>query len=290
LHFLIYIISFPVLFIISRLPFLLFYLISDILSFFLRNIFRYRKKIIEKNISQAFPDLGFNEKLKIKKKFYTHMCDLFLEIIKSMGMSKKEMTSRFKIKNIDVLNQFENLNKSCFIMCGHYSSWEWMMSLGYHINHPGIGIYTPLANPYFDKLIQKIRRKHNAFLLSRHEAFDNIIRNERLNNHAVYGFASDQSPSPTKNSYWRKFMGIKVPVFTGAERLSIKLNIPLVFADINRIKRGHYEVEFILLSNEPKSTKENEITNTFTDLVEKQIRKDPSQYLWSHNRFKHAIK
>ena len=258
------------------------------MSFFLQFILNYRKKIIRKNLSLVFPDMDKKEKIILEKKAYRHMSDLFLEIIKSLGMSKKEMTKRFKFKNIEILKKFENHNRSCFVLCGHYSSWEWTVSLGYHIKNQAIGIYTPLENPYFDKLVQKIRKKHNGLILSRYHTIESITENERNNYKAVYGFASDQSPKIRKDSYWRTFMGIKVPVFTGAERLAKKLNIPIVFADIKRIKRGYYVAEFKILSKNPINSKPYQITDKYIELVENQIKLDPSEYFWSHNRFKHT--
>ena len=283
-----YYLVFPILFVISRLPFPVFYLLSDSVCFVLYHVFGYRKEVVRSNIHLAFPKMSPTERDAIEKKFYRHLCDLFLEFIKSMGMSKKEMLKRFKVKNIEVLTQFEKENRSAFIMCGHYASWEWMMSLGYHMKHLGYGIYRPIKNPYFDRLIKRIRSRHDAFMIPQKTAAETIRRREQKEIHAVYGFASDQSPRPTPKSYWRTFLGIEVPVYTGAERLARELNIPVVFGDIKRIKRGFYELEFKLLSDQPQNTKENEITDLYTTWLEDQIRRDPSQYFWTHKRFKNA--
>ena len=106
----------------------------------------------------------------------------------------------------------------------------------------------------------------------------------------VYGFASDQSPRPKPKTYWRPFLGVKVPVFSGAELIAKEFDFGVVYAKINRVKRGYYEVHFELISDRPKKTRLNEITDTFTELLEQDIYCDPSQYLWTHNRFKHIDK
>ena len=85
-------------------------------------------------------------------------------------------------------------------------------------------------------------------------------------------------------------MGVEVPVFTGGERMAKKFDLPVVFAHINREKRGHYSIDISLITDQPKTMKENEITDRFTEILENQIRKDPSQYFWTHNRFKHMGK
>lgn len=287
---LIYYLSFPLLWIISRLPFAVFYLLSDVVCFILYRLIGYRKTVVQGNLKIAFPDLAPTELLQIEKKFYTHLCDLFLEIIKSMGMRKEEMLQRFQVKNIEVLKTFEEQNRSIFLVCGHYASWEWMMSLGYHIKHKGYGIYRPISNPYFDALIKRIRSRHDAYMIPQKESVSIIKNKEDSGELGIYGFASDQSPRPKPLTYWRSFLGVHVPVYNGAERLAIELDVPVVFAKIKRVKRGYYELEFKTLTDQPKSLKKNEITDLFTEWLEAQIKEDPSQYFWTHKRFKYAKK
>ena len=276
--------------IISRLPFAVFYLLSDVVCFILYRLIGYRKSVVQGNLKIAFPDLAPTELLQIEKKFYTHLCDLFLEIIKSMGMRKEEMLERFQVKNIEVLKTFEEQNRSIFLVCGHYASWEWMMSLGYHIKHKGYGIYRPISNPYFDALIKRIRSRHDAYIIPQKESVSIIKNKEDSGELGIYGFASDQSPRPKPLTYWRSFLGVHVPVYNGAERLAIELDVPVVFAKIKRVKRGYYELEFKTLTDQPKSLKKNEITDLFTKWLEAQIKEDPSQYFWTHKRFKYAKK
>lgn len=276
--------------IISRLPFPVFYRFSDLVCFILYRLIGYRKTVVQGNLKIAFPDLAPTELLQIEKKFYTHLCDLFLEIIKSMGMRKEEMLKRFQVKNIEVLKTFEEQNRSIFLVCGHYASWEWMMSLGYHIKHKGYGIYRPISNPYFDALIKRIRSRHDAYMIPQKESVSIIKNKEDSGELGIYGFASDQSPRPKPLTYWRSFLGVHVPVYNGAERLAIELDVPVVFAKIKRVKRGYYELEFKTLTDQPKSLKKNEITDLFTEWLEAQIKEDPSQYFWTHKRFKYAKK
>lgn len=282
-----FLVLYPFLLLISLLPFSILYILSNIISFTLFYIIGYRRKMIKKNLRLSFPNLNINERNKIERKFYTHMCDIFLEMIKSMTISLSSINNRFRVNNMELLTQFPKNNRSVIIICGHYASYEWMLFLANDFGVSTYGIYTPLSNQYFDKLVKKIRVKHNAYLISRYHTIDTIRKHQDSNHRAVYGFAADQSPYPKKKTYWRSFMGNKVPVFTGAERLAIEHNIPVVYADIKRVDRGFYEVDFKLISDFPKETKKHEITDIFFNLLEESINRDPSQYLWSHNRYKH---
>ena len=286
----IYFLSYPIIYLIASIPFSVLYIFSDFIRWIVYHIIGYRKKIVRFNLRKAFPDKSDEDLKWIEKRFYKHFCDITLEAFKSFKMSSSEMQKRMIFKNMEILTQFEKENRSAIIMCGHYSSWEWMLSVGYHMQSPGYGIYTPIMNPYFSELIIKIRKIHQAELLSRYGAIESIKKRHQEGEIAVYGFASDQSPRPKPKSYWRTFLGVKVPVFVGAELVAKEFDFGVVYAKINRVKRGFYEVDFELITDTPKETRLNKITDTFTEWLEQDVYCDPTQYLWTHNRFKHADK
>jgi KDO2-lipid IV(A) lauroyltransferase len=287
-HALVFILTYPLLLLISLLPHPLFYGLSNGVCWLVRDVFRYRRKMIANNVALALPNRSAEEQRKIVNAFYQHMCDVFLEIIKGISLSNKQILKRFVPKNIEALTTFEKQNRSTIIICGHYSSWEWMLSLGLRLENTPYGIYTPLSNPYFDRLIRRLRTRYKAALISRYKAVATIAEHQKTGTLGHYGFASDQAPKPKAKTYWRSFMGVEVPVFTGAERIAKEYDIPVVFADIQRVKRGYYEVELEVITAAPKEMKENAITDRFFELLEAQIQRDPTQYLWSHNRFKHS--
>jgi len=290
MHRIIFLISYPFLMGLSLLPFPIFYLFSDFMYFLVYRVFKYRTKVVRKNLSLAFPEKSAKERKAIERKFYRHMCDVFLEMIKTITISEKEMKKRFVFENIELIRDFEKKGKSSILTCGHYSSWEGMLSIGYHLNEKAYGVYNKLSNPHFERLIKKSRERHHAYLLPRYETVQTIQQHHKNGHIALYGFANDQSPKLRSKSYWRTFMGVKVPVFTGAERIAKEHDLPVTFAAITRVKRGHYKASISLLTEDPKSLKENELTDLFTEKLEAQIKKDPSQYLWTHNRFKYKDK
>lgn len=285
---LVFLLTYPILISISLLPYPLLYLLSDTLSFLLYRIFGFRLKVVRSNIKRCFPEKSEKAQKEIEKEFYVHLCDVFLEMAKNLTISERNIKKRFKFINMDLINACEKRGQSTILLLGHYSNWEGMLSIGYHLEEKGYGVYTPLSNKYFNRLITKSREKHKAYLISRYQTIDFIRKNQKNDKVGMYGFINDQSPFPKPKSYWRDFMGTKVPVFTGADRLAREFNFPVYFTEINRVKRGYYEAEISLLVENPSACKGYEITDQFTAKLEAQIKRDPAQYLWSHNRFKHA--
>lgn len=287
---LIYLILYPILWFISILPFRLFYMVSDGICFLVYRVFGYRKKVVRQNLELSFPEKSKEELDKIESRFYTHMVDLFMEMIKSMTISKKELLRRFEYTNIELLSKYEKEGKSIVLLAGHYASYEWLTSIGYFTSHKGYAIYSPLSNKYFDRLVKRIRSRHNAFLLSRYRTLETVKQHLKEGTLAVYGFANDQSPQPRKAYYWRPFMGVTVPVFTYAERLAKDLDLPVLYVGVKKIKRGYYQATFSVITDDPQSFPDYEITDRYTEKLEEEIRKDPAYYLWTHNRFKHRDK
>lgn len=284
---LLFLILYPILWSISILPFPLLYLFSDGVYFLLYRVIGYRKKTVRNNLALALPHLSAKERLVIEKKFYHHLCDMFLEMIKTMTISRPEMEKRFRFTNLDLYLDLEKKGKNIAVMIAHHASYEWMISMNYHITFEGYAIYKRIANPYFDKLVRNIRSKFKAHLITTKETGDTMLRNLKEHRLGVYGFASDQSPKAGKAHYWANFMGIETPVHTGAEMLAKKFDMNMVYVRVDKVKRGYYEATFEILSENPRQIPDYEMTDEFLRRVEKQILAAPQYYLWTHKRWKH---
>ena len=287
MQFLVYLLLYPILWLISILPFRILYFFSDFIYFIVYNIIGYRKKTVRANLALALPKLSTDERLVIEKKFFHHMCDMFLEMIKTMSISEKEINERYTFTNIEVLENLEKKGKSIALMCAHYASYEWAVSLNRKISFEGFAIYKKINNKYFDRLVRDIRSKFKATLITTKETIPTIIENKSKNKLGIYGFASDQSPKLSSVFHWNKFMGIEVPVHTGAEMLAKKYDMNVIFLRTKKIKRGFYEASLEVISEDIKKVPNYEVTDKFLKLVEEQIYEQPEYYLWTHKRWKH---
>ncbi len=287
MQFLIYILTFPFLWMVSILPFRIFYWFSDFIYIIVYYVIGYRKKIVKANLVLTLPHLSDKERLIIEKKSYRHMCDMFLEMIKTMTISVAEMNRRFVVTNIELVKEYEVKGKSTILLASHYASWEWLLSLNEKTSFKGIGVYKKIANTYFDKLIRDIRSKYNAELVETKHTIPLIAENQNKGILSMYGLASDQSPKLNRAFHWDSFMGIEVPVHTGAEMLAKKYDLNVLFVKVKKLKRGFYEATFIPITDDPRSIPDFEITNIFLREVEKQIIEAPEYYFWTHKRWKH---
>ncbi|MDT0557488.1 lysophospholipid acyltransferase family protein [Ichthyenterobacterium sp. W332] len=284
---LVYLITYPFLWLISILPFRLLYAFSDVVYLLIYRVFGYRKKVVISNLKLVFPNKNDDELKRITKAFYHHLCDMMVEAIKSMTISEKEMKKRFTFSNVEEIQRIENNNKSIILMCAHYGSWEWIFILQTYVKSKGYAVYKRLANKYFDRLVKRIRARYNSHLIVTKETIPILKSSKSKGELTINGFVSDQTPKPQTAFHWQEFMGIKVPVHTGAEMIAKKLDMAVVFFGVERLKRGYYRTTFKTLAENPNDFKDYEITDLFLKLVEDQINEAPEYYLWTHKRWKH---
>ena len=280
----------PLLIFISWLPFWLLYFISDLFYYILYYGIKYRRKIVRKNLELSKVAKSTKDLIRIEKKFYRHLTDVFFEMFKFYSISPEEMKKRFYIENPEIFYQLEKKNKSVMFMTSHYGGFEWFLSINYHVPQLPFAVYTPLSNKSLESLIKKFRLRHGSKLISRYEAGSYIKKQIKENKLFLYGMAADQSAQIRSITYWKEFLGVKVPVFTGSERIAKQHNIPVVFGKVVKIKRGHYKVVVDLISEFPNEYKDYQITDIYIKKLEKQIREIPEYYYWTHNRFKHKDK
>lgn len=284
-----YIVLYPLIYIISILPFRVLYFLSDLVYILVYRIIGYRKKIVRENMAIALPHITKAEQKDIEKKFYRHFCDSFFEMIKTMTISEKELKRRFAFDNIELVSEYEAKGKSIVLICAHYGSYEWLLIMNKFLTtHKGFGVYKTLRNKYFDKLVRKIRGKFDAELVDTKHTIALMRENQKKGILGYYGFISDQSPKIDRATYWTEFFGKEVPVHVGGELLAKKFDMNIMFVKGAKIKRGYYKAAFIPFNQTPKEVPNFEITEQFLRLLEQQIIEAPEYYLWTHKRFKHS--
>jgi len=286
--FLTYLVSAPLLMLLSRLPLSWLYAISDLFYLIIYHLAGYRKEIVRKNLAIAFPDWDEARRKETEKAFYRHFADLLIETVKTTSISRPELQKRFRVTNPELLNKYFDQGKSVVIYGGHQGNWEWIFGLGDEIKHKKMAVYKPLSNPYINRWMLRTRSRFRFDLVPTYETYAFIDRKEKEGEKYAYGFLGDQNPLPHKAKLWLPFFGKKVPVHTGAETVAKQYDLPVIFMEIRKIKRGYYEATFSLITDKPRQTEEFEITRTYFKMLENSIRRQPEYYFWIHRRFKHA--
>lgn len=272
---------------LSFFPLRVLFFFSDIVYLLVYYILRYRRSVVRLNLNNSFPDKNISEIISIEKEFYKHLCDSFFETIKVLNMSEEQMKKRMVFKSKDLIDKYKKSGRSIILVFGHYCNWEWTTSFSMHTDYFVAGLYKPLHNKLYDSMFKEIRSRFGAHTIAKDEALRKLVSLKKDNQQSIIAFIGDQTPKQADIQYWTTFLNQETPIFLGAEKISKMLDNVVIYADIKKIKRGFYEVDFKLITENPKKEEQYFITETHTRLLEKRINLEPSYWLWTHRRWKH---
>jgi KDO2-lipid IV(A) lauroyltransferase len=269
---------------ISRLPESFQYGLAKFLKWILKDVVKYRRSLIEKNLSICFPSASEEVRTGYLNDFYANLSHIVIESISAFSLSNEVAESRLKVMNPEVLDKLFDMGKDVIITGGHYTNWETATLSASQVKHDVYALYKPLKNVFMEGKVQGSRSKFGVHMISIKDFKVYMIEAHETPRAFIFGI--DQSPR--KNSAeWITFLGRDTLVFTGPERLSKEFNMAVVSGNIRRAGRGKYELFYELLVENPQETEPMQITEVTMEAVEKQIIAYPGDWLWSHNRWKH---
>ena len=281
-------ILFPI-WLVTLLPLPVLYILSDLIFLILYYIVGYRRTVVDSNLKKAFPEKTDKEIHRLTLKFYRYLCDYFIESIYLLNMSVAESNKRYRYTNPEIVKDLYKKGRSIVYTVGHYGNWEWATAnlhkkASYHI----LGIYKPLSNKLFDRLFIYIRARYGNTPVPMKKTLRVIT--ESMKNKEIFSLylVADQRPTIEDIHYWTIFLNQETPVITGIERIAKKYDLPVVFLDVERPRRGYYEITFRILTEEPKKEEQYAITEKYMRQVEKMIKRRPELWLWSHKRWKYS--
>ena len=269
-------------------PFWLLYLKSDFYYFLVYHLLRYRRKVVRQNLMRSFPDKDAKEIRRIERRFYQNLCDLFVETPKLLRIKSNGYQSRITYTNLELAQRLYEQGKNVFYAIPHSGNWEWFgKMIPQFAPHKALAIYKRVKNPVFEQLMLYIRTCDSSLEMVESNMVLRRLAQLRDSKNAVLMMADQSSPGLAAD-YWTEFLHQDTCWFTGIERIAKKLDYAIVFVDMRRKGRGHYEVSFELVTDNPKETNDGEIMERYVRCVERFIEANPDNWLWSHRRWKHT--
>ena len=272
---------------IHFLPIRINYIFSDFLYFFTYFIVRYRRNVVTVNLKNSFPEKSDRERKLIERGYYHHLCDSFIETLYFDRISPEESKRRMRFTNPELANKYMDQGRPIVAFLGHYGNWEWLGNWPLYTYHLFYPVYKKLTNKVFDRFFYNLRSKFGAIPIERAATFRTLMESSTKGIPTFSSYIFDQTPRINDIHYWTNFLNQDTPVVVGAEKIANKLDAVVIFVHTRKIKRGYYEAEFFLISENAKDTPKFEITEKCTRFLENVIHDKPEYWLWSHKRWKH---
>mgnify|MGYP001277968924 FL=1 len=239
------------------------------------------EKILDSNLNIFSKNISENEKKEIKFYMWKNYGMTFIEYI-YLGFFKKN-TSHIKIegeKNLKFL--LEKKNQAIFVS-GHFANFELMSMEITKKNIKLATIYRPLNNYFLNPFMEYLRKKYvceNQIKKGLNGVRDTI---NFIKNGSSIAMMIDQRVSEGEkvNFFSKPALTTTLPA-----QLAIKFNLPIIPVYIEREKDNNFFIEFHKGINPKEFLNKIEITQKLNQILEKMIKKNPRQWIWTHNRWK----
>jgi KDO2-lipid IV(A) lauroyltransferase len=271
---------------LSRLPFPVLYAFSNFLFFLSFYVVRYRRKMVQKNLGNSFPEKTPAELKKIERDFYKNLCDYGVEMLKLVTISKEELCRRMTFQHLEILEEYRKKNQSIFFLASHQFNWEWLL-VSASLNFPMAieFVYQPVNSKFFDDFSLLSRSRFGALPIKRDEVARELVK--RKNKLRGIASVADQYPGYGHDKkYITTFLNQETVFFYGTNQLAIMTQFPVLYYEIKKVKRGYYSASPILVGEPPYEKTSDSVIENYARSLEKNIRENPSGWLWSHNRWK----
>lgn len=269
---------------LSMLPLGLLYRLSIILYYCIYRLAGYRKTVVRENLQRCFCEQSENEITILMDKFYRQLCDLAAEMIHTAKMSPDELGDRVQLRNRDELLDWCG-NGPAIVVSLHKNNWEWLLaSLGALTPLQLDPIYKPAHQSSLDRFLHSARSRYGVRPIATGTLATQLLQRRRQNR--GYCLLADQAPVEAEATRTLAFMGRETHFQAGMEKLARLTGYPVIFADMQRLQRGYYELGFELLLEAGQDPVEQALLNRYAQACERAIRRQPESWLWSHNRWK----
>ena len=270
---------------LAALPLSILYGFATAIGWLAYRVVPYRAQLVHDNLKLAFPEMDEAQLGETKRRYYAGFADMFVEIVKSATMAPQEIRRRVRIVNLEAPRELLAQGKPVLCVAAHQCNWEWML-LGFslELDYPVDAAYKPLVDPWAEREMKTVRSRFGCRLIPAKELLPDIIRRRGVTR--AIAMVADQEPTTSEHKHWTRFLNRDTAFYMGPEEIARVTKLPVFFIAMRRVSRGYYEMAFEPLAQPDEKLPPGELTERYARRVEQQIREAPSDWPWSHKRWK----
>jgi Kdo2-lipid IVA lauroyltransferase/acyltransferase len=260
-------------------------LLASILKFLSKS----RYQITKDNLQKAFAEKDLSWIGKTADECYKNLAIVFTEILLLSKLSKEEFQEKIKFENIDLMIDAHKKGKGLLILSAHLGNWEYLALGGGLFSGLDITLIAKeQKNPFITRHMKTIRERWGNKTIFMQKSARQIV--SIIKSGGVVAMLADQSPDPKKNISV-DFFGRQTPSYEAPASIALRLGCELIYGFTKRDEVGNYIVHFkkIETSDIPSGREGVKIlTQRHTKMLEDEIKKEPSLWVWQHKRWKHT--
>jgi KDO2-lipid IV(A) lauroyltransferase len=248
-----------------------------------RALGRYRR-VARKNLALIYPEKPAAEREQMARAVFRHFGRMVGEFLKLPRLSAAEVDRLVVVEGEENLRQALAMGRGVLLITGHFGNWEfmarWLSSHGYPINVVARDARDPTAT----KLLTDTREGNGAKVLYRGNSARAVL--QCLKKNEIIALLPDQNAADV----FVPFMGQRTGTVDGPGIIHLKMGAPLLFSWCMRLPDNRFQITFeppeVVRSSGDKSADVERTMTLINARLETQIRRNPTQWLWLHDRWK----
>lgn len=286
----------------SALPLKVQYFNAGLIGWVMRDVVRYRKNVVIRNIADSFPEKSEEERDAIVKGFYRHLSRLIVEAVWIGGCGPRRLrrSGIVRITNPEVFNSLRSNGAGTVLLLSHHCNWELVSGSRYY---PGaeriegmdesntVVVYRKLSDRMWDEIFAENRKA----CLEDPEHFEGYVETDSIIRYMfrhsgeskIYYMITDQYPyGDSGNSLSVNFLGRKTRTMSGGAAVARKFGMSVAYLSMTERPEGGYDYTYKPICGNAADMDVQTIMDRYYELLEEDIRLQPENYLWSHKRWK----
>ena len=246
-----------------------------------------RKRVVERQIAAAFPDLSPEAVVNLARESYEHLGRTFVEtaLLDSIGKDGLQKLVE-SVEGWEEIEEVMSKGRGAVLVTGHIGNWELAGSYVAARGIPLDAIVRGMANPLFDAYINHTREAIGMTVVHDSEAVRRTPRSLRAGR--AVAFVADQGVMGLASTFV-PFFGRPAKTPRGAAVFALRFDVPVVFVVALRKPNGRYRIVVERIEAPQTGDRDRDvdaIVARFTQHLEKWVRAVPAQYFWQHRRWK----
>ena len=270
---------------VACLPLGVLYALTRALIFLVLRVLRLRVEVVRDNLKACFPALPAADIERLVAGHYYQVGQTVAETFKAAGMTREQFSARVTLRNLALAQELLGRGKPVLLIAAHQANWEWVLhALALNLGYPLDVGYKPIKSPWAERMMFAIRTRFGAHLVPAKELLGDMLKRRNI----VRGIAmlADQEPLSSDHKHWLTFLGRDTAFYMGPEQMAKATRYAALFVALRRVKRGHYEIEFMPLAGPGEKLEPGELTVRYARRVEQEILAAPQDWTWGHRRWK----
>lgn len=246
-----------------------------------------RKRVVEKQIGAAFPNLDRQQVKALARESYAHLGRTFVESALFDTIGKQGV-----LDIVDEVHGWEHIDRQIarrqgiVFVTGHHGNWELAGAYVAARDVPLDAIARGMANPLTDDYVTRVREATGMVIVHDADAVRRAPRSLRAGRGVA--FIADQGVLGLASTFV-PFFGRPAKTPRGAAVFALRFEVPVIFMLALRKPSGKFRV--IVERIEPRRSGDmdkdvDSIVAEFTARLEHWVREEPAQYFWQHRRWR----